>query len=1243
LRPTLLALFLLASPSLLFSQGGAESPPSNQPPNSTSPPPASPTDAQISAAKALADSNQLLSNAKSVEVQANSLINKWKSLPDAPSSTDQAIRILEDFFPAVNQATIGMGLGSQLSSMSSSLKTQGDTLASKQKDLLVGGANTPADNVKDLFDQCDQVSQDLSAEKTNIDGLAQSLTDSLHRNYDFFVASFSAIDSSLSGLLQLNQDESNTETIRQVLESQMSAFALNFRNYPVLSAEWAKFSGKLAAFSASSDAATLAKPVADASTKTQNDLNSILPKFKPWFDALSSAASTLSTTLASDRGKLEADYRSSYSDSLADVSKAKDLHAAIKKVLDAWDEIAAAMPAPAPSGVDLDALKHSVKNLHDQDGSLSTARVPLEDDLSGDRSQWVADSIRLYYFTDVPRLIEILNPDVVQEGGVSEAADKAAAARKDLLNADLSLSDAQAEVNKYQNQLLNLKEQLRQAQAQQQSTAFLFNKTSSLVNRLTGRLSGAQDDANQKSADLNSSDPLKKAAAEQAKTKAESLSSQLDSAKQANDDAQKNRDAAQQNLNTLQDQQQGLPAQIKAAQASLEDAQATVNKLRNASIVAAQNESEAFAAARDHTPHLKTVPVAGSTDPAHRVEIFGFTDSKTIFLRGSRPDVDAVKGIVAQFDQPSPQARISIWSLQLNSAGNPNDNKATQRFNTALSRIETELAATRGLVAAALSLLRETIGKHVNNDAVNACAAAVPTNAFSSDSLRVCRLLNFYEEEVLWRLAGKPDDPGIFGPVSRRTIPDPAAVTTLGEGLMVLSLAKRELRRTILCEFESNLGGSLSGLGLYDPADYEDSKNNPLTAIGNGGRFALLERALGVSCGAAPPPPPSGHTSQLTSRQFELIHALRARAAVNLTKSIETLALRLAEVQAKLSKTPDDTKRIKYVGLQKSLQGRLAPLLLFAYEQFNISVADFTRQLRTAIATTNNTVLAQIDAASSAATGEAFSTLDPLRTANARVAAADEMLKETMIAAEDDLDRLFIHPMLDRLRLDLTRSKELQVGVLQRTSILATNRLVANVDPRASAQLGLGEETDILQSLLQLGEVFVAAKTGGPIAALNSLNAQKREAPPEIYALNTGSQFKVTPIFDPSGQALRFQFDYVSGTQIREPNGTTNPQLPRIERHNINTEVQISNMEMREISRFEANSKLGIPTTYSGGVPILKDIPYVRPWVPLLGWFVRKKGEAAASQESVIFGQTTIYPTIADIADLLTSEDSGPN
>jgi hypothetical protein len=202
--------------------------------------------------------------------------------------------------------------------------------------------------------------------------------------------------------------------------------------------------------------------------------------------------------------------------------------------------------------------------------------------------------------------------------------------------------------------------------------------------------------------------------------------------------------------------------------------------------------------------------------------------------------------------------------------------------------------------------------------------------------------------------------------------------------------------------------------------------------------------------------------------------------------------------------------------------------------------------------------------------------------------------------------------------------------------MLATNRGKARIDPRASAQLAVGDEQDILSGVQQLAQLYTMVQSGGVLAAAGALQVHLREPQPEIVALTTGNKFEVTPIFDPSGQALRFKFDFVGSSKVQEPNGSTNPQFPRIERHTVNTEIQLSNLETREISRFETNSRLGRPTQYSGGFPVLKDIPYVRPWVPLVGWFVRKGGTNGAAQQSVIFGQTTIYPTIGTMIDLLS-------
>jgi hypothetical protein len=237
-------------------------------------------------------------------------------------------------------------------------------------------------------------------------------------------------------------------------------------------------------------------------------------------------------------------------------------------------------------------------------------------------------------------------------------------------------------------------------------------------------------------------------------------------------------------------------------------------------------------------------------------------------------------------------------------------------------------------------------------------------------------------------------------------------------------------------------------------------------------------------------------------------------------------------------------------------------------------------------------------------------------------------------AFEDDVDRHFVQPMLKNLRYKL-RKTGIGFGVIQRTSVLATNRLVARVDPRATAELSVGQETNLIQGLQQIAQLTLDARAGniaGVFGQLGQLASRKDEGA-EIFGITSGSAFQVTPIFDPTGQALRFKFDFVDTTLVRDPKGTTNPRIPRIERHTVNTEVQLANLELREISRFESDAKIGIPTTYMGGIPLLKDIPGVRP-IPLIGWFVRRKGSNAIAQRSLIFAQTTMSPTIGDILDL---------
>jgi hypothetical protein len=258
----------------------------------------------------------------------------------------------------------------------------------------------------------------------------------------------------------------------------------------------------------------------------------------------------------------------------------------------------------------------------------------------------------------------------------------------------------------------------------------------------------------------------------------------------------------------------------------------------------------------------------------------------------------------------------------------------------------------------------------------------------------------------------------------------------------------------------------------------------------------------------------------------------------------------------------------------------------------------------------------------------------------AQEAKVNGLLKGAINAVTEDLSRTFIEPMFRRVGENIRAEHGVNLGVIQRTSIVASNRLVARVDPRASAQVPLGEEIKLFDDVMHAVQLGAVASTGGAAAVLGGLNRLPKDKPQTIYGLGTGSTFTVTPIIDPSGQALRFMLDYNTATQVREPNGTSSPSLSTIERHSVNTEVQLSNLELGEVSRFEADAALGLPRHTTGGLPVIRYIPVLKE-IPLIGWFTLRKGEAATIQRSMIFGHTTMFTTIESVLQVLTPPAAG--
>lgn len=1129
--------------------------------------------------------------------------------------------------------------------------------------------------------------------------------------------------------------DANEKMLRDTLPNQLAVLQQTDRARRGLRSRWTALSAALSKAGEVSDTTgdATANPVQTAIDSLDADVNAILNKLLTWFGTLKTTTSGMVQELTTYMNSLSQNGQAAPFDVVvtqreaADrVQKGYNLLSDLDPLFNAWASLSGQLQgADIPEPFDLQATNTGGLELQKEANRLKVQLTVVEDIVAGDYNQFTEANVSLYYFTDVPRLMQILNPATYEIGGIKGLREQAAEQRRKLTEAELSLADAQAEVSISQRRVEELQEELRQSRAEQGLKETLFKSVSSRLRNSQARKQQSDKDLEKAkaAADAAADDPVKKAALDRETSKNNRLAVDVEEAQRKNDDAQREKTAADERFNGLKDEQTGLPPKIQAAKDKLQAAQSEVIRQRKAAFLLAQDESNAFARARDNAPYWYAPAIGSSTDPAKRVKMYAYADSKTIFIRGKKDDVERVKKTISRLDSPSPQARLTLWTLEL--SGKVERHGKDDVFK-ALQIIEGELSATRAQSNAALSFLRDCIHKKVDEVAKSRLSADARdriTRGLATDSDTLDLYVNrfyFYDPEVRLKLGFSPENLRIPNPDPKKPIlpkaelplPDPSRTTTLGESLMVLSLAQRQYGKDIMKDFADNVKQVLINLKLPRPSYLRDGDKWPRIQESEKW-FSSSRRALGLD----DPVVPTAETHTLTAAQHEIVTAIKklqeqrkeekdqtdrgrqlalleqlfekAKAA---KKNSEAMAQLEKEIKEKEEKESDLNLRFrqserlidsKKNSLQRNMRGRLsaraeqklqgeieslqedqvkmdvemkatalskeqAGARLDTLKEKKIySLAYITKTLREEFQVNIPSQEDNLDELAKAIQNKKAEILlndikivNPLRTANARVAAADQMLKELIIAVEDDVDRHFVQPMIWSLREQVTRGTGVNVGVVQRTSVLATNRLVARVDPRGTAQLAVGEEQNLIQAVQQLTQLYFAAQTGGVLGVIKGLDALPQKSDQELYGINTGNTFQVTPIFDPSGQALRFKFDHVAQTQIREPQGTTNPQLPRIERHTVNTEVQVSNLELREVSRFEANSQLGLTTRRWGGIPLIKDLPKMQD-VPLLGWFVRKKGQAAITQHSLIFAQTTMYPTIADIMDLLSESEGG--
>ncbi len=288
--------------------------------------------------------------------------------------------------------------------------------------------------------------------------------------------------------------------------------------------------------------------------------------------------------------------------------------------------------------------------------------------------------------------------------------------------------------------------------------------------------------------------------------------------------------------------------------------------------------------------------------------------------------------------------------------------------------------------------------------------------------------------------------------------------------------------------------------------------------------------------------------------------------------------------------------------------------------------------------------------------------IDLVEGTRAHTANIDNYLKRIATALEDDFNTQFYYPAFKEAR-DASRYWNVSFGSMETTSILTNNRSLGKVAPKATIEfdlpkreLAIIEGMNIADAAFQEYGALVNDPTFLAITSMNggenvpggyqiqpdALDKQILGKPgsrgqkfgsafenlipdPAVFKFETGTGYTVRPVIQPDGQAVVFDLNYLYRTNVREPVRADEKHLGRIKEHFIDTDVQLGNYELREISRFTIALKA---SRTANGVPLLSDVPGV-------GVLFRPTPSSESSlQQSQIMSQAVIYPTLFDLMGL---------
>jgi hypothetical protein len=298
--------------------------------------------------------------------------------------------------------------------------------------------------------------------------------------------------------------------------------------------------------------------------------------------------------------------------------------------------------------------------------------------------------------------------------------------------------------------------------------------------------------------------------------------------------------------------------------------------------------------------------------------------------------------------------------------------------------------------------------------------------------------------------------------------------------------------------------------------------------------------------------------------------------------------------------------------------------------------------------------------------------IELLEGTRAHTANVDNYLKRLTTALDDDFNTQFYYPMFRAIR-KASQAYKVEFGQTETTNVLANNRELGKVSPTATMEFDLPRRDILVRegidsalavyndagALIQDPNFLalaaanqgglargVASGAGNVVSVYPTLsnptseqlirqnagsgprfesNVEKLIPDPAIYKFETGTGYEVRPVIAPDGQAVVFDFNYMYTTQVREPVRADEKHLGRIRQHFIDTDVHLSNFELREVSRYVVALKAA---RTAKGVPLLEDLPVVGAlWRPL-------PSDEKSLQQNIIMAQATIFPTLFDLMGL---------